>query len=188
MDSVSDKTSPKNTESTFHFDEHRSEDKERKENQKAVKKRERQWQTVGDSSEDELEPVSSRDDHDDHKHKHARKDPERHESSHHKSGRRHDEDSSDDDSSDSDGSSDESSKDHKKHKKHSSSSHSHKKHKKEKKEKKSHKSKKSKSHKKEKKHKKEKDKEDKHPTISIDQNEYGKYGIIREEHFYQKQR
>jgi len=70
----------------------------------------------------------------------------------------------------------------------SSSSDSSKKKEKRKKEKKS--KKKHKKEKKSKKHKKEKSKhKDKsYSTKAVNQNEYGKFGIIKEEHYYQKQR
>eukprot|EP01031_Cornospumella_fuschlensis_P029049 gene29049-35063_t len=86
-------------------------------------------------------------------------------------------------SSSSSSSSDSSSDRDRKHKKHKHS-------KKSAKEKKSRKHKKDKKSKKEKKHKKDrKDKRDSSKKLtSINQNEFGKYGIIREEHFFQKQR
>ena len=52
-----------------------------------------------------------------------------------------------------------------------------------------------KKHKKHKKDKKKKSKKEKHDkkasassSLAVDQNEFGKYGVIREEHFYQKQK
>lgn len=56
-----------------------------------------------------------------------------------------------------------------------------------KKEKKKHKSK-EKHKKKDKSKKSERDKEKKEQRLSINQSQYGKYGIVREENFFQKQR
>mmetsp|Transcript_5111 Transcript_5111/g.8367 ORF Transcript_5111/g.8367 Transcript_5111/m.8367 type:complete len:287 (-) Transcript_5111:1018-1878(-) len=101
-----------------------------------------------------------------------------------------DDDDNDDDASSSSGSdsesdgSDSSSEHDRKHKKHKKSDKKSKKHKKDKKEKKSSKDKK---HKKDKKKDRKKDKH-KHAKTAVDQNEYGKYGIIKEEHYFQKQR
>jgi hypothetical protein len=104
--------------------------------------------------------------------------------------------SSNNDSDDSDDSESESSEDEKKHKKTEKKSKKDKLEKKEKKEKKSKKDKKEKKEKKEKKSKKYK-KEKKHRkeinksspySHAINQNEYGKYGVINETNFYHKQR
>ena len=95
-----------------------------------------------------------------------------------------DDDSKDDNSSDK--SSDSSDEEHK-HKHHKKE----KKHKSEKKEKKDKKDKKHKKHKKdkkEKKHSKHDEVTSSSTSAAVDQNQFGKYGIIREEHYFHKQR
>ena len=129
-------------------------------NRSVTKERERQWQTVDSSSEDGSRSSGS--------------------------------DSSASDSSSDDSSGDErrnkrdrkESKDSKKSKKESK----HKKSKKDKKDKKDKKHKHKKDHKKDKKERKEKKDSSSHKSVSINQNEYGKYGIIKEENIFHKQR
>jgi len=129
-------------------------------NRSVTKERERQWQTVDSSSEDENRSSGI--------------------------------ESSASDSSCDDSSGDErkskrdrkESKDSKKSKKESK----HKKSKKDKKDKKDKKHKHKKDHKKDKKERKEKKDSSSHKSVSINQNEYGKYGIIKEENIFHKQR
>jgi hypothetical protein len=135
--------------------------------------RSRQWATVGSDDDDAGDGSASR------KKKRSR------DASDDGSDGSDSDDSSDDDDSDGDGSG---GSDKKKRSKHSKSKHKSKKHKKEK-----HKKEKHKKHKKEKKSKRDRRDKDSSSSSSsgsgaINQNEFGKYGIIREENFFAKQR
>lgn len=179
-----------------------SEEEEKKRNRTEVTNRSRMWSTVGGSDDDDDElvaPGHDRGEGRDHDNKtsSAMGDTELEHRGRKRSRSRSDS-SSGDSSVDSSGESESdrikksSKKESKKNHKKDSKSKKHKKEKKDKKEKNDKKSK----HKKHKKHKRDRDNSDNissssssaMPSRAINQNEFGKYGIIREENFFAKQR
>ena len=164
-------------------------EQEQARNREEVTNRSRQWSTVNDSDDDEKPPTDESKQGAGVKEQTVRKRSRSPDNSGSSSS-----DSSSDEGSESEEES--SRKKAKKEKKHEKSSK--KKHKKEKKEKKEKKSKHKKHHKKEKKHKSDRDKTSSSSSSSssssgvtsgaVNQNVFGKYGIIREQDFFSKQR